>query len=196
MAKKQREFVDKDREIMSEYYDVCEEYDGRYSKSLDDQMKALIEKDPDYLEPYLLLYYMLKNQHIKDAEKLLDEAYDRAIKLITNKNGNWPDILEWGFLENRHIIRTILDKAISLWINGKTDKAIDLFRKLLKTNPDDNPGVRYYILAIRMNIDFEAFEGRFNKGGFYDTRLDKWFDKNYKKFPDEFDGWEKAVEDL
>ena len=77
-------------------------------------------------------------------------------------------------MENRHIIRTILIKAISLWKAGKTDYALNLFRKLLKSNPGDNTGVRNYILAIRMKMSFKKFEKGFNKGGFYDSSLIGW----------------------
>ena len=132
--------------------------------------------------------------NLSEAEKIFNEAYERSLKLIMDKKGNWPDVLEWGWLENRHIIRTILNKAISLWKIGETDGVLNLFRKLLKTNPGDNVGARDYILAIRMNMSFEDFEKRFNKGGYYDTDLSDWFDKNYKRFPDDFDWWEKEVE--
>lgn len=190
----EREYVDKDREVMSDYYDMCERYGGGYSKLVETQMRSLIEKDPDYFEPYLLLYDMLNGTQRKiEAEKLLNDAYSRAVKLITDKDGKWPDVLEWGWLENRHIIRTILNKGISSWVNGKTDDALDLFRRLLRMNPRDNAGVRDYILAIRMDMTFDGFERRFNKGGFYDMKLMEWFDKNYKKFPDEFGWWEKAA---
>jgi len=181
---------------MNTYYDLCERYDGRNVKSMKKQLKQLIEQDPDFLDSYILLCEILEGEgNDAEAEKLLDKAYDRAVRLITDKNGNWPDVLEWGWLENRHIIRAILNKAISLWNNNEIDGALDLFRKLLKTNPGDNVGARDYILAIRMNMSFEDFEKRFNKGGFYDMELSDWFDKNYKSFPDEFDWWEKAVEE-
>jgi hypothetical protein len=72
--------------------------------------------------------------------------------LITDKKGNWPDVLEWLWLENRHIIRAILNKTISLWKNKDVDNAIDLFRKLLKTNPMDNVGARNFILADLMGV--------------------------------------------
>ncbi len=58
-----------------------------------------------------------------------------------------------------------------------------------------NIGARDYILAIRMNMSFGQFEKRFNKDGYYDSELIKWFDKNHKKFPDEFDWWRKAVKE-
>lgn len=196
MTKKLREFVDKDHRVMDAYYDLCERYTGRNAKTIKGQLRRLIEKDPDFLDSYLLLHQILQDEgNFLEAEKILDQAYGRAIELITDKKGNWPDILEWGWLENRHIIRTILNKAILLWISKETDRALDLFRKLLKTNPGDNVGARDYILAIRMDMSFEEFERRFNKGGFYDIELVEWFDKNYRKFPDEFDWWEKALEE-
>ena len=197
MAKKQREYVDEDHRVMGPYYDLCEEYsDASSTKVMKSRLIQLIEKDPDFLDTYLFLSQILRDEDkLAEAEELLNDAYDRALKLITDKNGNWPDILEWGWLENRHIIRTILNKAISLWDKGGTEEALDLFRKLLRTNPGDNVGARDFILAIRMNMTFEEFENRFNKSGYYDMELTDWFDKNYKNFPDEFHGWEKAVEE-
>lgn len=196
MAKRPREYVDKDHEVMDVYYDLCEKYsNGSSGKSMKRQLKNLIEEDPDFLDSYLLLREILGNEgNSEEAEKLLDDAYERALKLITDKKGSWPDVLEWGWLENRHVIRAIFNKAISLWQHEDLDNALDLLRKLLKTNPGDNVGARDYILAIRMNMSFDEFERRFNKGGYYDTKLTDWFDKNYRRFPDEFGWWEKAVE--
>jgi len=93
------------------------------------------------------------------------------------------------------LLRTFVNKAVSLWKDKKNDEALVLFRKLLKTNPGDNPGVRNYILAIRMNMSFAEYENRFNKGGYYNMESVEWFDENYKKFPDEFGWWEKVMEE-
>jgi tetratricopeptide (TPR) repeat protein len=196
MAKGQIEYVDKDHNVMSSFYDLCEKYsNGSDVKTIKRQLKKLIEKDQDFLDSYLMLYDILQNEdNLSEAEKTLNDAYERAIKLITDNKSNWPDVLEWGWLENRHIIRTILNKAISLWNKSEIDGALDLFRKLLKTNPGDNVGARDFILAIKMNMSFEEFENRFNKGGYYDNELTDWFQKNYQKFPNEFGWWEKAVE--
>jgi tetratricopeptide (TPR) repeat protein len=196
MTKRQREYVDKDHEVMSDYYDLCESYNGRNAKTIKKQLRVLIEQDPDFFDSYLLLYEILQDEgKFTGAERILDEAFYRAKKLITDKNGQWPDRLEWGWLENRHIIRTIVNKALLLWDQGDTEIALDLLRKLLLTNPGDNAGARNYILAIRMNMSFEEFENRFNKGGFYDNEMVEWFDENYSKFPDEFDWWKKAIEE-
>lgn len=195
MKKKVSEFIDKDRKVAAAYYDLQEKYDGTNAKTIKTEIEKLIKEDPDFLDTYLLLLNILEDEgKFEEAAQILDEAFNRAVNLITDKNGNWPDMLEWGLLENRHIIRTILNKAILLWDFKQFDEALNLLRKLLKTNPGDNIGARDYILAIRMNMSFEDFENRFNKGGFYDTELSDWFEKNYKKFPDEFGWWEKAME--
>lgn len=139
------------------------------------------------------LYNILEEEgKVSEAEKFLNEAYERALRLITDEKGNWPDKLEWGWLENRHIIRTLLNKGLHLWKIGENDSALDLFRKMLKTDPMDNVGARVYILAIRTGMSFEEFEDRFERDGDYDDDLMKWFEENYKRFPEEFEEWEEA----
>ncbi|MBM4241073.1 MAG: tetratricopeptide repeat protein [Euryarchaeota archaeon] len=182
---------------MDDYHKLLHEERGipLLRVELKTELEKLIKKDPDFFDSYLTLFQILQSEgRPSEAMELLDEAYRRAINLITDKKGEWPDLLEWGWLENRHIIRTILNKAISLWKAGKTDDALDIFRKLLKSNPGDNVGARNYILAIRMKMSFKKFEKRFNKGGYYDSSLTNWFEKNYRKFPDEFEWWDKATE--
>jgi len=115
---------------------------------------------------------------------------------IVNKEGKWPKIMEWVWLENRHIIRVIDRWAVKLWYEGKTGEALTIFRNLLKTNPADNIGARYSILAIKMNLD-PSYEAQFYATipGFIDAhKISKWFEENSKNFPEEFDWWWKEIE--
>jgi tetratricopeptide (TPR) repeat protein len=185
-------FVDKSRRVQSKYYDTLDRIDAeemRYQKIVK-LMNRLIDEDPDFLDPYLEIYeiYQYENKD-KKARQVLEKAYKRAINLITDKKGDWPSVLLWGFLENRHIIRTILNKALLEWDDRNDAKALELLRKLLKTNPNDNIGAREYILAIRMGFTMAGFEDRFNKGGYYDMEVTTWFEEHAPKFPDEFDWW-------
>ncbi len=186
---KEREFVDKDRPVCMKYYDICEYDDsipeGR--KFVTKKLKALIKKDPYFLDSYSHLYQILLAEgKAESAIELIENAYQNALKLILDKSGNWPDRLEWGWLENRHIIRAILNKGTDEWMLNNCESALDIFRKLFKANPNDNAGVRFYILAIRMGMSFEEYENKFNKGGYYDDSSWKWFEKNQKKFSEEF----------
>lgn len=192
---KKRVYIDKEHEVMTYFYDLCEICNDETVDFVKKELRKLIEKDPDFLDSYLFLYEILVEEGSEEgAEELLNEAYERAIKMITDEKGNWSDVLEWDVLENRHIIRAILNKALYEWDKGNEDKAIDLFRKLLKTNPCDNVGARFYILAIRMHLSLDEFQKRFDKGGYYDDKLNEWFYENYHKFPDEFADWEKEIE--
>jgi len=97
-------------------------------------------------------------------------------------------------MPNWHIIKTILEKAISLWETGKTDDALYLLRKLLKTNPNDEFGARNYILAIRMGCTYHDFQKWVDDDENHEAILD-WFEENHKKFPEEFDGWREEVDE-
>lgn len=192
---KQVEYQDRNHEVMTLYYDLCENASDIDKQIVKRKLTEFMDKDPEFLDSYLYLRNIyLYEENEKEADRLLDDAFSKAIEIITDEEGNWPDMLEWAWLENRHIIRTILNKALKAWEKKDTDEALGLLRKLLRTNPGDNVGSRNFILAIRMNMSYDEFEDTFDKGGYYDMDLIHWFDKNYTQFPDEFDWWEKAME--
>jgi tetratricopeptide (TPR) repeat protein len=187
-------FLDEDRAVREDYDLLCAEDMGITQFKL--ELEDLIEKDPNFLDSYItLVEIFLFEGRLPEANKLMEDAYQRALNLITDEEGNWPFKLGWGWVGNRHIIKTILNKGIALWKDGKKDEALDLFQKLLRSNPDDNPGVRMYILAIRMKMSFKKFEKRFNRGGYYDNTLTDWFEKNHRKYPDEFGWWDELMKD-
>lgn len=189
-------FVDKDRPVQMKYYDALDRLETASDRETIKAMEKLIKEDPDFLDSYLILHGNYQdNSKWKEADKILNEAYERAINIISDKKGNWPDVLLWGFMENRHIIRTIFNKGVILWDNGKTDEALEIFRKLLKSNPNDNVGVRDFILAIRMDMSFEKYEERFNKGGYYDSESIEWFEENAPNYQDEFGWWFEWAEE-
>lgn len=182
-----REFVDKQRPVMKDWYELIERAESLGMEGIKAEAKELIKKDPDFLDPYTLLFEIMQDEGDFDgAEEMLDEAYTRAVRLITDKEGNWPDVLEWGYLENRHIIRAIVNKGLWLWDNGQNQEALGIFRNLLRANLNDNIGARFYILGIRMDMTFEEFQDQFDKGGYYDREIIEWFEANMDKFPDEF----------
>ena len=176
-------------EAGGDFYVILDVYEERDTDEIKNRLAQLIERDPYFLDSYLLMYEILMNEgNEEEAVRYLDDAYEKAMEII--KIGDrWPYRLEWDWIENRHIIRAILNKAIYLWAEEKNDEALELFRRLLKMNPPDQIGARFYILAIRKGISFEEFEERFNKEGKYDDSLFQWFDENFKEYMDEFKEW-------
>jgi tetratricopeptide (TPR) repeat protein len=187
------EFVDDNHpSVMSEYYDVLDR--DLSPIRLKKVMNKLIKKDPLFFDPYLILADILYSENKpEEARELLSNAYVRAVKRIADKDGNWPKRMEWGWLENRHIMRFIVRYAYLCWEEGGTEEALDIFRNLLRANPDDNQGVRYAILAIKLGLgpDWDD-EFLVTKGPMAGEALDArkvmdWFEKHARRFPEEFD---------
>jgi len=186
------EFIDKNREVMYRYYEITE--DKLSDEQLIAEMKKLIECDKDFYDPYLVISDVLLWQGKKsEAQIFCKEAYQRAVDWIADSKGRWPKFMPWGFLENRHLMRALEYYADVRWEEKNIDEALDIYRRLLRLNPNDNQGARYNILAIRMGLGYEEWDKPFEVKengeaiGLDAFKVSKWFHKNAKKFPDEFE---------
>jgi len=183
-------FIDKDRNVMDEYYELLD-LDLPKSRLLKSMIQLII-KDPDFFDPYIVSAdILLRSNKIKPGLKLIEEAYDRALCLIVDENGKWPKRMSWGFLENRHIMRVIERYAYISWEENSPELALEIYRKLLRVNINDNQGARYAILALRMGLgpdwDFKFMAKKGQMAGLIDAKkIDDWFNENSKKFPEEF----------
>jgi len=190
------EFLDREREVMSDFYEFTERAERMRAPQIEKGLRALIKRDPDFLDSYLMLRDLLKTLDRNDEEAVLrEEAYRRALGLITDKKGAWPQNMDWGWLENRHIIRALDEQATHYWQNGQHELALDILRKLLKSNPHDNIGARNSILALRLGLDFDSWDEPFRTpDGYLAARpLFEWFERESKRFPEEFAVWKEAV---
>jgi tetratricopeptide (TPR) repeat protein len=183
-------FVDKDHEVTPDFYSVFEE--SLPAEKVATEMRKLIVEDPDFLNSYLALSHALVAMNKdEEAEAILKEAYERALVVISDAKGRWPREMSWRFLENRHIMRAIEFYGLLRWKRGFIEEPLAIFRKLLRTNPRDNQGARYNILAIRMGLAFDEWEKPFEitrdgKISLDAGKLSNWFDENAPKFEDEF----------
>lgn len=190
--KRIKEFIDKNHRVMHDFYDLMDS--NASAKKMKKELNEMIEEDEDFYDTYIALADLyFYNGKDKEGEKLLKEAFERAVMRITNSKGNWPKLMEWGFLENRHLMRAIEHYGTLCWEDGKTDEALDIFRRLLRMNPGDNQGVRHNILAIKLGLGVEEwqkpFEAKHNRKiiGLDARKVSEWFEENAKKFPEEFD---------
>ncbi|KQC12095.1 MAG: hypothetical protein APR63_11710 [Desulfuromonas sp. SDB] len=187
-----KEFIDTKRKTNMEFYDLQDSITEDNIQSVIKKLKKLINKDQYFLDPYLLLADLLEATGDKaESDKVITDAYEKALELVTEKTGQWPEKLEWGWLENRHIIRAFVNMGILYWKNNKTLEAYSLFQKLLDTNPNDNVGVRYFMLGILEKMSEKQFYKRFDKNGYWDEEIDNWFDKKIKNHKKEFGLWLK-----
>ena len=185
---KKGNFFDADRPVMDLYYEIVSEKPTPQSRG---QLRALIDEDPDFYDSYGALADLLGPT---EGRPLRRTAYERAVARLA-PDGTWPRRIDWGFLENRHILRALLNEAIACWAENPAEAA-EIFQRLLAVCPDDNVGARYYLLAIRENLSFNAFEKRFgSEYGYNAAPLDHWFDANVSKYPADFASWQREVEE-
>lgn len=195
------EFCDNDHAVSHDYYDILER--GYSYIRIKKEMLKLIERDPDFYDPYIVVADILESElKNREAQKYYEEGYRRAKNYLQKHAGGMPAKMEWGFLENRHLMRIFAHYAYSNWkYGGGKNESLEIFRWLLKANPNDNQGVRYDILALRESLKwnwrekYEAWDGNVLLG--LDPRqMDAWFDRESKKYPDEFNDFWKYADSL
>jgi tetratricopeptide (TPR) repeat protein len=173
---------------MEPYYDYITNDEARTMVDSERRMRAFIQQDPDFLDPYIALYENHRRRYKTDkAMLLLNEAYQRALRMVLDTNGNWPEQLEWDWLENRHIIRTFLNRAEALYEFYFHEEALSLYRNIMRTDPRDAGGTRFQILALRMGMPRTKFTNDF---GWRDTdgmKKQRWFERHHSKFPEEWE---------
>lgn len=189
------EFIDKDRFKVSEmYFYFLESPEQDDIKKSIKTLKTMIKKDSNFFDPYITLHeYYLMDGDITKAINIIELGFKKAINLI-DKNGDFPDILNWGFIENRHIIRMIFNFAMFVWANDENKEiALNIFMELLKSNHNDNIGARYSIIAIlegfsSQEVYEEHFESENGRGLEYEA-IEKWFYDSSQKHLDVIGWW-------
>ncbi|MEK7137518.1 MAG: hypothetical protein AAB853_04515 [Patescibacteria group bacterium] len=188
------EFMDKyDPQIGVRWYELLER--GMRTRKDEKEFEAIQEEAPDFLAPYVeLSHSALANGEPEEAFSIAVFAYMLAVQRIADREGNWPEVMEWAWLENRPLMRALHHFAWMLWQFGQPDHAGMILRRILRMNPGDNQGIRYELLAIRLRLPVETWDKPFfvNDGPMagvaWDARkIGQWFDHEAKKFPDEFD---------
>ncbi len=176
------DFIDKERESAKKLPRIIKTFKFNIP-ALIKALRELIEEDPYYLETYIFLAEIMENEgNVKEAERILLEGYEKAMELI-GSGGKLPSRVPWKYPTNRHILKLLTEVGIMFWELGELDKSLEILKMVYKLNPTDEQGVRYYILGILENLDFEEFERTFTKEGEYDkSSLEKWFIAHKEKF--------------
>jgi len=204
----EHKFTKEESKIFSDYYDFLELYDHEiyyYIQEADREelveiqevMLSYINAAPNFLDSYLIMIEVCnKLGEIRRAERHLEKGYKKALELILDEKGNWPDIMEWAWLENRHIIRLLKKQAEHFWDDGMEDtlkhqEAIKIYENLIKTNPRDNVGARYPYLAMLEGMDLYELEKLYEN----EKKLDTWFENKGRK-REELKWWFTWVEEL
>ncbi len=191
------EFIDKDHRVGLKYDQIYEQLDVNDELRSIEKLKKLIKEDKNYFDPYILLSRLFNQINDSESAKdIIDQGYKNALNYIKNKQGNSPTRVEWGYIENRHIIRILVFKAFDFWEDNRSDEAYELFKTILKLNPNDNSGVRYPMMAILENMSKVEFDDKFDNNGYLDNSIHEWFDQNLPKHENDFKIWNDYLKEI
>jgi len=127
------------------YYDAMEYLNGGDTSAAKRFLKKAIKIDEDFVAAYMGLTAVFKEKEDeKNIRKYTNLAYQKTRKIFPQ----WPERMIWGVLQNRQYLRAVCDKAALFHNDGDTEEAERLYRLILKLNPNDNQGVRYYLAAL------------------------------------------------
>lgn len=137
-----------DREfVLEKYYDFLDERNEYSFETEELYLKYLISMNNYVYDPYITLMELyFKHEQNENAIQTIILAYTRLMK--KEFNNKLPKKLDYYEMYNRGIFRTIYNYADILWFTEQKEKALNLFKKLLQLNPDDNLGVRYAICGL------------------------------------------------
>lgn len=124
---------------------VLEGFDMPPAKAAKQARKAL-EMDPDCIPAFELL------GHIEECAPVALAFYQAGVAIGGKRfMGEYRDKNEghfWGLTETRPFMRCMERMADLLFWEGHMDVATMLWNDMLKLNPNDNQGVRYYVALM------------------------------------------------
>lgn len=154
-------------------------------------LRTLIDKYPDFYEPYITLYVKLQSYDREvECAYFLDKAINRAMKRLRITNGEFPKHLLWEWSANKPIIHLLLTKAVSEWRKDEYEKALHIFITILASNPKDEISIRYCIYAIKSGMTFDEFINEFPASCDELTeKFEAWFNAGNPDYDRDILGW-------
>ncbi|TSC94087.1 MAG: hypothetical protein CEN87_640 [Parcubacteria group bacterium Licking1014_1] len=162
-AAKMPNWQSKEKNEVDFYYDAMEHLDGT-KKSAKEALEILFEAlkiDSDCAQTHVGLACAYGEFGDKTKTR---EHIKKAFEETRKKFPKWPKELSWGVIENRAYLRAIQWMADEYANCGEKEEAEELYKLLLKLNPNDNQGVRYTLSGLYAGISGEEINSMFDEG--------------------------------
>ncbi len=114
--------------------------------------RQALDLSSDCTDAYLLLAD-LEARTIRDRLDLIRKGIEAGRRFLGKKFFQENEGHFWGILETRPFMRAMAALANTLWEIGQGDEAIEIWREMLRLNPNDNQGVRYALLSCLLELD-------------------------------------------
>ena len=122
-------------------------------------LEKAIEKYPHYYDFYVILFDTYIERDGEADMNIIKKGYILAIDRLKKENsGKLPEVMNWCFIENRHIHRIIYNYAERLAQIQEYKKSNKLLNTLLRLHPSDSIGARFLKKENMQRIKIAASE--------------------------------------
>lgn len=107
----------------------------------------LIRSFPEFIDARHHLAMLLDAEGRKtEAFRIWQEAVDLGLTCFPLRFTYGQDLLPWGWIDNRPFLRACHGLGLAYLARGTVGMALDVFRRILALNPDDNLGIRALVI--------------------------------------------------
>lgn len=115
--------------------------------------RQLIRRFPEFIDARHHLAMLLDAEGRRtEAFRLWQEAVDLGLTCFPLGFRHGRDLLPWGWIDNRPFLRACHGFALAYLARGNVGMALDVFRRILAVNPDDNLGIRALVVQCYFSL--------------------------------------------
>ena len=114
-------------------------------------IKKALKLDPDNADAYNCLGELADDA--AEAARYYLQGLDAGMRAIGEKGFKEMKGHFWGFHETRPFMRAKEGLALALMEMGESEEAIKHMQEMLELNPNDNQGVRYYLMVLLILVN-------------------------------------------
>ena len=133
-------------EILERFDQALDMWEKGHDEAAGKMLQSIVAECPHHIDAlhHLSLIYRAQGRET-EAYICWQAAVGIGLHALPQKFSWKTARLEWPWLENRPFLRAYHSLGVWNLDNARHDEAIEIFRRLLSVNPNDNQGVRYLL---------------------------------------------------
>ena len=134
------------REILERFDQALDMWEKGHDEVAEKMLRSIVAECPHHIDAihHLSLLYREQGRET-EAYMCCQAAVGIGLHALPQKFSWKTARMEWLWLENRPFLRAYHSLGVWNLDNARYDEAIEIFRRLLSVNPNDNQGVRYLL---------------------------------------------------
>lgn len=133
-------------EIFERFDQALDTWEKGHDEVAEKMLRAVVAECPHHIDAlhHLSLIYREQGRET-EAYIYCQAAVSIGLHAIPEKFRWKTARMEWGWWENRPFMRAYKNLGVWNLDNARFDEAIEIFKRLLSVNPNDNQGMRYLL---------------------------------------------------